>query len=75
MHWLYALLRYFPFVAVPSAVCFGEVGRYFRRRRKRAQYFYWAVAALLLLSTVLWFFFRGDINSDKWIPKHLPQVH
>jgi hypothetical protein len=67
MHVIYALVRLYPWWALPLILILGELGWYFHRKAARPQYYCWGLAGLLLILTVLWFAYRGDLYSDRWV--------
>jgi hypothetical protein len=67
MHTLFVLAKVYPYWAIPLALVVGELGIFFRRRRSKKQRICWAGVGILLLGLILWFYFRGDLNSDRWI--------
>lgn len=67
MHFLYSVLRFFPFWVLPTAFILAEIGLFFRRRKSRLQFTFFGLAGFLFLLTLLWFGFRGDLYSDQWL--------
>jgi hypothetical protein len=67
MHVLYALVRFFPYWALPVALIVAELGRFYRRRQSQNQYWCWTASVALIVFTVFWFVLRGDQNSDNWV--------
>ncbi|OFZ54142.1 MAG: hypothetical protein A2428_17730 [Bdellovibrionales bacterium RIFOXYC1_FULL_54_43] len=67
MRFLYIVIRFLPYWAIPLAFTIAEVGVFFRRKQDRMQYFCWVVSAGLVLTVILWIAARGDIHSDAWV--------
>ena len=68
MHWLFAMVRFFPYWALPIALVLLETGVYFKRwKRWKPQFLCWGIAVVFLLAIGTWFFYRGDMNSDQWV--------
>ena len=67
MHLLFALMRFYPFWALPLALVLGEIAWHFHRRRKGIQYSFWAGALFFFCTTLAWFILRGDLHSDAWV--------
>lgn len=73
MYLLFALLRFYPYWALPLALVIGEIGVHLRRRKSPLQKYCWAWVGILGFTTILWFAFRGDVNSDKWVKALMPR--
>ncbi len=68
MRTLYLLARFYPYWALPLFLLLSEMGWIFRRKgRPSLQWGLWSLAAVKFVGLVLWFWFRGDLNSDRWI--------
>jgi hypothetical protein len=69
MHWFYAIVRFLPYWALPVMLLCAETGwtlRWTPKARKK-QVFLWGSALFLAVISGGWFFFRGDVNSDRWV--------
>lgn len=67
MHFLFLVIRTFPYWALPLALVLAEMGIFFRRKRHRIQYLFWGAAGIILAGFVYWLVFRGDLNSAEWV--------
>jgi multidrug transporter EmrE-like cation transporter len=67
MHVIFAIARFFPYIALAFCFAFYELGRHLRRKSNQFQYSCWAAIVLLAILSASWFVFRGDLHSDEWI--------
>jgi hypothetical protein len=72
MHWIFSLIRFFPYWALPLVLMGFETGVYYKRRnRKKSQFICWGVSGVLMVSICIWFLYRGDVHSDRWVQSFL----
>ena len=68
MHFLFAVVRIYPIVALCLGIVFFELTVFFYRRHKHPLRFACMFMFLfLLVSTTMWFVNRGDLYSDRWV--------
>ena len=68
MSFIFSMVRFFPYWALPIVLVLGETAL-FAKRRNRTKLMYGCIAFVLIfvLVIVAWFFFRGDLHSDDWV--------
>ena len=67
MRLAFAILRYYPLIAIPLAGVLAELAYFMKRKGSSLQYVYWGISILLVVTSVLWGVYRGDIHSDQWL--------
>lgn len=68
MHTLIWIGRLFPIIAIVVIFALVQIAIHFRRRADTKRLvFVVGIGGLLGLLTVLWIYFRGDMNSDRWV--------
>lgn len=67
MHFLYSLVQFLPYWAIPLVLISAELAIHFRRKKALAQWYCVAFGFLMIVLTILWFVYRGDIHSDAWV--------
>jgi len=67
MHVIYALMRFYPFWALPVGLVLFELAFFFRRKNQKKQFFCFLTTLLLCVSALFWIILRGDLNSDAWV--------
>jgi hypothetical protein len=68
----FAILRYFPYWAIPLVLVAFETALFARRKGRRALMISCLFFALFAVAAVAgWFYFRGDLHSNDWIRETL----
>lgn len=67
MHTLYLLVQTYPFWAIPCALVLFELAIFFRRNSNPTQFVFWGAILGMMVLLGLWIYYRGDINSGRWI--------
>jgi uncharacterized membrane protein YfcA len=67
MNIIYALVRLFPFWAIPGCFILFQLGNHLRRKGDKLFRMLWGLIAIFIALLVLWFVFRGDLHSDHWV--------
>jgi hypothetical protein len=64
----FAILRYFPYWAIPLVLVACETALFARRKGRRSLMISCLLFAVFTLAAVgAWFYFRGDLHSNDWI--------
>jgi hypothetical protein len=64
----FAILRYFPYWAIPLVLVAFETALFARRKGRRALMVSCLFFALFAVTAVVaWFYFRGDLHSNDWV--------
>ena len=64
---IFLMVKFVPFWAVPLALVVGDVGWHLHKRRNRLEYVCYIAALCLISLAGIWLYYRGDVNSDKWL--------
>jgi hypothetical protein len=67
MHYVFLLLRLYPYWALPVSILFGQLGMFFRRHDNKLQWVCFGAVGFFVITTVLWAIGRGDLHSDAWV--------
>jgi K+ transporter len=67
MHFLYFLVRIYPYWAIPCIILSLEMAVFYNRRKKRIQASFWSICAGLTLFLAIWIWNRGDLYAERWI--------
>jgi hypothetical protein len=68
MHSIFALVRFFPYWAIPVILVLVETALFAKRRRRTGLMIACLTFAVLFVLTVgVWFYYRGDVHSDHWV--------
>jgi ABC-type polysaccharide transport system permease subunit len=64
---LYLVIKLYPLFGLSMAILCIDLTRTYRRRLNSIWVGFAIFAVLFIASVILWVFFRGDLNSEKWI--------
>ena len=67
MRFVFLAVRVYPFWAIPMAAIFWQLARLFRRREYGWHGWFYGITLFFLLTAAVWVWFRGDLNSDRWV--------
>jgi hypothetical protein len=68
----FAILRYFPYWAIPLVLVAGETALFARRKGRRSLMISCLLFALFTVVAIFaWFYFRGDLHSNDWVRQTL----
>ncbi len=67
MHWLYMVVRYFPFLGLGLMAAFIQIAIFYRRKGSKMHWVWWVFAVVALGSVGAWIFLKGYEKSDEWV--------
>ncbi len=72
MRFLYFVIKFMPYWAIPLGLIFAEMGMIFRRRGNRSlRNRMFVVAGMFFLLTIFFFVFRWDVSLYPWFKEAL----
>jgi hypothetical protein len=68
MNFLFSVVRFFPYWALPVVLVLAETALFAKRRNRRKLMWGCVFFVFVFLGVIgSWFIYRGDVNSNQWV--------